>query len=122
MDPKEPTPPIREGYEFLYWEINGEKYDFDKEISEDATLIAKWQPIVEDTLKDKKLQALAELEEFYNTFKKEDYTTENWNTLTNHYNDGLVAIDAAEDLEAVDDALQEAINNMESVDKLPEEE
>lgn len=39
---KEPETPEKEGYEFLYWELDGEKFDFDTKITKNITLVAKW--------------------------------------------------------------------------------
>ncbi len=41
----EPEKPTKAGYEFVGWYLDGEEYDFDKEISEDITLIAKWAKV-----------------------------------------------------------------------------
>lgn len=38
----EPTPPTKSGYDFLGWYIDSEKYNFDKPITEDIYLKAKW--------------------------------------------------------------------------------
>ena len=40
-----PSDPIREGYEFTYWSLNGEEYDFDSVISNDITLLANYEEI-----------------------------------------------------------------------------
>lgn len=39
----EPASPTKEGYVFLYWELDGEEYDFNTEVTGDITLIAKYQ-------------------------------------------------------------------------------
>ncbi len=39
---EEPEKPTKAGYEFVGWYLDGEEYDFDKEVSDDITLIAKW--------------------------------------------------------------------------------
>lgn len=46
-----PSDPTREGFDFEGWTLNGELYDFNQEVKEDITLIAKWkektpQPVV----------------------------------------------------------------------------
>lgn len=46
-----PSNPTREGFDFEGWTLNGELYDFNQEVKEDITLIAKWkentpQPVV----------------------------------------------------------------------------
>ena len=38
-----PVSPTREGYVFLYWTLNGEKFDFSTKINDNITLLAKWQ-------------------------------------------------------------------------------
>ncbi|MCM1259763.1 MAG: InlB B-repeat-containing protein [Prevotella sp.] len=38
-----PADPTREGYIFLYWTLNGEKFDFATKINDNITLLAKWQ-------------------------------------------------------------------------------
>ena len=43
--PIPPTTPTREGYNFLGWEINGEPYDFTTPVTEDATIVAKWEEV-----------------------------------------------------------------------------
>ncbi len=43
VEPKEPT---KEGYEFVEWRLNGSKFDFNKEISGNLTLIAEWREII----------------------------------------------------------------------------
>ena len=37
-----PIEPTKEGYVFVEWQLNGEKYDFDTEIKKDTVLTAKW--------------------------------------------------------------------------------
>ncbi len=38
----EPDDPTREGYAFIEWQLNGEKFDFDTKITENITLVATW--------------------------------------------------------------------------------
>ena len=38
-----PNEPNKDNYTFLGWYLNDEKYDFDQEVKEDITLIAKWE-------------------------------------------------------------------------------
>ena len=42
-----PEDPIKENYEFLYWEYNDLEYDFDKVVTKDIVLVAKWKLIDE---------------------------------------------------------------------------
>lgn len=37
---KKPEPPVKEGYEFKEWQLNGKTYDFDSEVTSDITLVA----------------------------------------------------------------------------------
>lgn len=39
---EEPNTPIKEGYVFIEWQLNGQTFDFDTEINEDIVLTAKW--------------------------------------------------------------------------------
>jgi len=43
---EQPEDPAKYGYTFLGWFLDGELFDFDTEITEDITLVAKWQRIV----------------------------------------------------------------------------
>ena len=43
---KQPTNPTKEGYEFLYWALNDEEFDFSTPVSESITLVAKWKEVV----------------------------------------------------------------------------
>ena len=43
----EPTPPTRDGYNFLGWYLGDEKFDFNTKITSDLTLTAKWEEISE---------------------------------------------------------------------------
>lgn len=38
----EPKSPKKEGYVFIEWQLNGNKYDFDSEVYENIVLTAKW--------------------------------------------------------------------------------
>ena len=40
---KEPQKPIRTGYDFMYWTLYGEEYDFDRPVKRHLTLVAKWK-------------------------------------------------------------------------------
>ena len=40
---EEPTSPTKEGYTFLYWELDGEEYDFTTKVTSDITLTAVWK-------------------------------------------------------------------------------
>ena len=46
MSATKPQDPIRDGYIFIEWLLNGESYDFNNVIDEDITLTAKWEEIV----------------------------------------------------------------------------
>jgi len=53
-----PNTPEKEGYVFVEWQLNGETYNFDREVKEDVVLSAKW------------------VKEEYITIKYETYTDE----------------------------------------------
>ena len=40
---EEPASPTKEGYTFLYWELDGEEYDFTTKVTSDITLTAIWE-------------------------------------------------------------------------------
>ena len=42
-----PSPPIREGYEFKGWQLNGKDYDFNTPVVGDITLTAVWEETTE---------------------------------------------------------------------------
>ena len=42
----EPTQPVRSGYNFLGWYLNGSLYDFASPVQNDITLVAQWEEIV----------------------------------------------------------------------------
>lgn len=46
---KEPTPPTKNGYEFVEWLLNDKKYDFSTSVTKDITLKAKWKKITTTT-------------------------------------------------------------------------
>ena len=39
---EEPTIPTKGGYTFSHWELNGEKYEFNKPVTSDMELVAIW--------------------------------------------------------------------------------
>ena len=41
----QPDNPSRKNYEFVEWQLNGVRYDFDSIVNEDIVLVAKWQSI-----------------------------------------------------------------------------
>lgn len=45
-----PIDPTREGYKFVYWELEGKEFDFSNPILSDLALVAKWEPITYDVL------------------------------------------------------------------------
>ena len=47
-----PTDPVKDGHTFQGWYYNDKKYDFDKSVSQDITLVAKWKE--KSTSNDKK--------------------------------------------------------------------
>ena len=40
---EEPVEPVKEGYNFLYWQKDGEKYDFNSKVKGRFELVAKWE-------------------------------------------------------------------------------
>ncbi len=42
-----PTDPVKEGYRFVRWELNGQEYDFTTPIKGDVKLVAVWEKIEE---------------------------------------------------------------------------
>lgn len=40
---EKPTDPTKEGYTFVEWQLGGEKYDFELEVTDNLELIAKWE-------------------------------------------------------------------------------
>lgn len=54
-----PLDPVMEGYIFAGWFAEGanqntdDKYNFDKKVTEDITIVAKWIPIIEDSFDEK---------------------------------------------------------------------
>src|SRR5690554_6042107 len=46
----EPSEPTRLGYDFIEWQLDGDKFDFDTAITKDITLVAVWEEIVEVTI------------------------------------------------------------------------
>jgi len=59
----------------------------------------------------------AELLTEFGKYKKSDYTDENWTKLVKFKDDGIAAIDLAEDMNEADKALLTAINGMKEVGK-----
>lgn len=43
----EPENPVREGYQFVEWQLNGKKYDFSEKVKSKITLVAHWRKIVD---------------------------------------------------------------------------
>ena len=42
---KKPTDPEKKGYKFIEWQLDGETYDFETEVIENITLIAKYEEV-----------------------------------------------------------------------------
>lgn len=41
----EPETPVREGYRFIEWQLDGKKFDFDTKIRKNMVLVAQWQKV-----------------------------------------------------------------------------
>ena len=61
-----PETPTKEGYVFEGWYLNGKEYNFEDEVNEDITLVAKWRKVDVD----------GEEENEENKNEEEDTTTE----------------------------------------------
>ena len=48
----QPEDPVREGYTFVDWTLDGEHYDFYTPVIQDISLVAQWQPITYTVLFD----------------------------------------------------------------------
>lgn len=44
----QPSNPTKEGYKFLYWTLNGQKYEFGNAVTESITLKANWEKLPEE--------------------------------------------------------------------------
>ena len=42
---EKPDDPLKEGYTFLYWELDGKEYDFGQKVKKSFTLVAKWDAL-----------------------------------------------------------------------------
>lgn len=49
-----PSNPIKDGYKFLGWYLDGKEYDFAKNVTKNITLIAKWEKVKNDITKPSK--------------------------------------------------------------------
>lgn len=52
---KEPQPPMRDGYQFIGWYYDNEKFSFDTKIKDNLELEAKWKKIITSQITDIKL-------------------------------------------------------------------
>ncbi len=43
----EPEDPVREGYQFVEWQLNGKKYDFREKVKKKITLVAHWRKVMD---------------------------------------------------------------------------
>ena len=72
---------------------------------------------VADSLQKTKNEALTALETEFNSYKKSDYTAENWEILAAAYSAGVAAINAATDADSVANAKKDAVDAMAEVQK-----
>lgn len=42
---EEPEIPVRDGYRFIEWQLDGEKYDFETKVRKNMVLVAQWQKV-----------------------------------------------------------------------------
>ncbi|HHT39939.1 MAG TPA: extracellular solute-binding protein [Acholeplasmataceae bacterium] len=56
-----PDDPTREGYRFLMWQLDGEKYEFTEKVVKNITLVAKWEKEKEDDDDDDPIVGTAEI-------------------------------------------------------------
>ncbi len=46
----EPIAPLKEGYEFIEWQVNGFRYDFNTPVTEDLILTASWKEVFKEEI------------------------------------------------------------------------
>lgn len=44
----EPVVPVKEGFEFLEWQVNGVKYDYNVPVTTDLMLVASWKELIKE--------------------------------------------------------------------------
>ena len=92
---EEPVNPIKEGYIFKEWQVNGETYDFNTKVSDDIVLTAKWvkeeyvtitfNANSENKIEDKTILKGSSIDELPDSIK-EDYEFLGWYLNGNLYN------------------------------------
>ena len=91
---KEPENPKKDGYKFICWEYNGEKFDFNSEVNNNLILSAKWMKeeyitisFITDTVDIDNIKILkgTSIEELP-SIEKEGYIFDGWLLNDNIYN------------------------------------
>lgn len=77
----EPTTPQKEGYVFVEWQLNGEKFDFDSTIDENIVLTAKW-------MKEEYVKVSYDTDSLYNIEQIKILKGSSINNLPTAYKDG----------------------------------
>ncbi len=118
-----PKSPTRSGYVFRGWYSDAElknAWTWNIMPAKDVTLYAKWMdrnnPGVDEDLDAERTRAKAGLDAALARLTETDYSAENWQQVMNAYNAGVKAIEAAEEYDAIYDALNEAIAKMLAVE------
>lgn len=118
-----PKSPTRSGYVFRGWYSDAElknAWTWNVMPAKDVTLYAKWMdrnnPGVDEDLDAERTRAKAGLDAALARLTETDYSAENWQQVMNAYNAGVKAIEAAEEYDAIYDALNEAIAKMLAVE------
>ena len=71
---KRPTDPTRKNYNFIEWTKDDKSYDFDTEVSDNITLVAKWEKVEEKPVEKPKDNPKPQEEPKPNDNNKQEYT------------------------------------------------
>ncbi len=78
----EPKSPVKDGYLFVEWQLNGEKYDFNSKVNSDIILSAKW-------IKEVYITVNYETNSLYNIDSKKILKGSSIESLPEAYKDGF---------------------------------